>query len=549
MKTDSDVNRYLYQQPKFKNIKNYSELCPSEMIKLHNNKRRLNQQQRHQSPLWIAALRWFLSNLICSLIAFHLGTTYGSRKKKCPTLLQQQHLTANHGLLLSEYHADGSLNVTKDEFHCGIRNAFVNRLSRNDFLTTYDMGIPWTRNESGNVYIFHTQQKSFVGNNELTPQEVDRCDVLKVVMTDLTSNKADTENSQANETTTCLAIVDTGGPSPMGDSYHAYKWINDRTKSRRNKRKSNWRPVSRYGGNRAAIQNLPKPITTIEGLRLLHDYLSVYDSVLEELRPIANHVVSKSTTGTIVIMVCNSGHVELLLNYVCAARAVGVDLSNVLLFCTDKASYQIARELLYDVTPYYSEKLFAPVPSSTGEYGSHAYGYNMLAKAYCVHLISALGHDLFFQDVDIVPFRKNYTEKFIDASKSVGNFDIYFQYDHNHSPIYLPWSANTGFYYARSNQKTRFLFSALIRLSDMILRTKSHQAVLTALLSDQVSTFGLRVKVMQEESSNFPGTNAHTCVLTMSNRTVGCNHVPNDFRIFVKMRQQWDSTSTGIVHI
>jgi Nucleotide-diphospho-sugar transferase len=238
-------------------------------------------------------------------------------------------------------------------------------------------------------------------------------------------------------------------------------------------------------------------------MQLLQLYLSIQDAVLEELRPIAKQVAAAS--GTVVVMVCNAGHAELLLNFICAAHAVGVDLSSFLLFATDMETKLLADQL--QLTAYYNNKLFSAIPNgdATIEYGTKPYARVMMSKVYCVHLISSLGHDLFFQDVDLVPYRKDYIEHFIGAAKAFSQFDLYFQYDHSTAPRYLPWSANSGFYYARSNVKTRYFFSVLLRLGDLVLQSKSHQAAMAALLSEHASLFGLRAKTMHEETRNYPG--------------------------------------------
>jgi hypothetical protein len=63
-----------------------------------------------------------------------------------------------------------------------------------------------------------------------------------------------------------------------------------------------------------------------------------------------------------------------------------------------------------------------------------------------------------------------------------------------------------GFYYVKSNPKTEFFFSTLLRMGDVIATSSSHQAALTALLNEHVSWKGLRVKVWNRgEYNEFPG--------------------------------------------
>ena len=68
---------------------------------------------------------------------------------------------------------------------------------------------------------------------------------------------------------------------------------------------------------------------------------------------------------------------------------------------------------------------------------------------------------------------------------------------------YAPYSANTGFYYVRNNDKTKFLFRSLLYLGDMVLSMTSHQQALAALLDEHSSLTGLRIKTLS--GFDFPG--------------------------------------------
>jgi hypothetical protein len=74
--------------------------------------------------------------------------------------------------------------------------------------------------------------------------------------------------------------------------------------------------------------------------------------------------------------------------------------------------------------------------------------------------------------------------------------DLIFQYDRNTNIEQAPFSANSGFYFAKYNQRTNYYFSMLARMGDLILKTGSHQQVMSILMSDHIATHGLRVKVM-----------------------------------------------------
>ena len=122
----------------------------------------------------------------------------------------------------------------------------------------------------------------------------------------------------------------------------------------------------------------------------------------------------------------------------------------------------------------------------------------------CVHLVSLTGVDFLFQDVDIVWF-KDPLKFFHDKASNIYNYDIYFQDDGARSLRYTPWSANSGFYYVRNNDRTQHLFNQLTLSGDLILKTYSHQQALIAVLSEHASLFGLKIKVFGKDEDAWPG--------------------------------------------
>jgi hypothetical protein len=97
-----------------------------------------------------------------------------------------------------------------------------------------------------------------------------------------------------------------------------------------------------------------------------------------------------------------------------------------------------------------------------------------------------LGYDVLFSDVDMIWF-KDPLEYFHDKSSPMYNFDIYFQDDGSRGLFYAPYSANTGFYYIRNNDKTLYFFNSLLLSGDLITSTHSHQLALVSLLNEHSS--------------------------------------------------------------
>jgi Nucleotide-diphospho-sugar transferase len=129
----------------------------------------------------------------------------------------------------------------------------------------------------------------------------------------------------------------------------------------------------------------------------------------------------------------------------------------------------------------------------------------MMAKVICVQLISLLGVDFLFQDVDIVWYKNPLSFFHTKDKNPTRTFDMYYQDDGSHSTRYAPYSPNSGFYYVRHNQRTQYFLTSLLMQGDLVLKTNSHQQAMTAVLAEHASLFGLRVKVLSRNDDDFPG--------------------------------------------
>jgi len=123
----------------------------------------------------------------------------------------------------------------------------------------------------------------------------------------------------------------------------------------------------------------------------------------------------------------------------------------------------------------------------------------MFAKVIAVQMVNWMGYDVLFQDVDVVWF-KNPLE-FMKTSHS--DFDVLFHEDGARSVRYAPYSANSGFYFVRSNEETRHLLTRMLYEGDTIMTSGSHQQALNTLLAEHASLYGLRIKILSGQ--DFPG--------------------------------------------
>jgi hypothetical protein len=303
------------------------------------------------------------------------------------------------------------------------------------------MGVPLDQSKGTNdeVLIMYSQANAMPTNpfprkeaesmTELPLMDVQdataNCDFLNVILTD-----------HSNKRRQCIALLG------QYEAFHIQKFMR-LPESGKLDSSLPLRIVNR--GAQSSGRKSTKPPTeeaTAAYWEQLRTYLSSLDSVLKELAPIAKSV---AVNNTIVVLVCNFGQSELLMNFICHARSRGLDLSAILVFATDVETLELAQGL--GVTAFYDETNYGAMPKSAARrYADNTFMQMMMAKVFCVQMISMLGYDILFQDVDVVWY-KNPLEYFHNSNSSDKDFDIYFQDDGNHAIYYAPYSANTGKYF------------------------------------------------------------------------------------------------------
>jgi hypothetical protein len=274
---------------------------------------------------------------------------------------------------------------------------------------------------------------------------VRNCAVVKQIV--LNVNLGNTPAS-ARSRQSCVAVV---GRGRTAESYHIQKWLRERLgKGRQEKvnetRREELTAVGRYQfididdpNRNFGMRIVPQKWSKVQSRLELQRYFAAVDSALQALRPLADSAAragNHKVQGTVIVLAANYGHSPLLCNYVCAARAVGVDTSKILLFASDRQTLAVGNSL--GIATFYHEELFAGIPENASKtYGDPLYSKIMMSKAYCVHLVSQLGYNVLFQDVDIVPYQANILEWWVEKASS--GYDLYFQFDFNGRPNYSPW--------------------------------------------------------------------------------------------------------------
>jgi Nucleotide-diphospho-sugar transferase len=275
-----------------------------------------------------------------------------------------------------------------------------------------------------------------------------------VVATVKSSGKPNNIARDAKNARSCLVVA----ARNRSDSYLIQKWIqhggergSDRGSDVDGDDDHGWQVAGRYRSLRQGTNTLEDlPLSKKRDLNQiardeLANYLTAVEAgrAMERLQPLADRVAmagSLKVRGTILVLTVNRGHADLFVNYVCAARAAQIDLAKILLVATDLPTYELATEL--GVAAFFDPGVFASVPvDAAAAYGDGVYAKVMMSKAYCVHLLSMTGHNLLFQDVDIIPYQPNYLEWWIDLAKEGGSdsYDLVFQSDFSNRVDYAPW--------------------------------------------------------------------------------------------------------------
>ena len=529
------------------------------------------QQQPNRRPSYIQLIG-FLKCFLCGLVCFYLGISVGrsfepsciceenpvignlraggaldssgemSEKIKAMGALVNQHQKNEDELTIELNRSKGVIsdlkkkisdqNVAKekkgrkeetkdDQYH---QKLFVPRhtgrfaagmtfVDRDEFASRFDTGVPMDPSGWANDQVFILYSDTSAMPSEDAVQRSHESGLEGLSVEDATKNCRNLHivlNAEGRKQQ-CVAIM------AQYESFHIQKFMR-----MSNGKTTPFRNIDMNLPLRAVNRNMmlsgektvqtPEKKSTTAFWNMLIKYLGSIEGVLNDLRPIAKSVASKNSHNTIIVMVCNYGHSEMMMNFVCNAHAKGKEtqeaLQSVLIFATDIETHKLAQGL--GISSFYSPAVFGDVPAEAAdEYGDSRYSRIMMSKVYCVHLISQLGYDLIFQDVDIVwykdPIPFFHSEVPDKNNVSVMEWDMIFQDDGARSLFFAPYSANTGFYFARNNKLTTYFFNQMLMLGDSILSIGSHQSALIILLVEQASLHGLRIKTWNRMKDEFPG--------------------------------------------
>lgn len=229
------------------------------------------------------------------------------------------------------------------------------RVKKDQFVEHFDYGPPMDKGSGTgeeDVLLFYNTEKA-LPTKEASSQraQMDTGDGLLLMNINEATENCDSMNvvttSNPGQTSQCLAIVGNY------ESYHVQRWMRLPSEGGQLSRSEPLRAVSRGHGKGGQTQFKPPGEDAIkQHWEMLKTYLDSLDEVLSELKPIAEKV---AIDNTIIIMTCNMGQSELLMNFVCNARARGHSLQNILVFPTDIETKELAESM--GLTTFYDSKV------------------------------------------------------------------------------------------------------------------------------------------------------------------------------------------------
>ncbi len=241
-------------------------------------------------------------------------------------------------------------------------------IGKNDFLSTFDYGNPKPPSKrdhesdpgkddvillyggtnalpdrsTGVVYLDESGNGTSLPH--LSAQDATmNCGALNVIFTD---SRKDIKQ--------CIAIV------ANYESFHIQRWM--RINPAGNQPMDMSLPLSHVGrgmqDNGSDKLSAPKDGSALQNQALLETYFSRLDDTLSKLDPMAKACAGRD--NTVIVMVCNTGQSELLINFICSAQARGfggIVKEKVLVFATDEGVLDIAQGL--GLRAFYDEEVGA----------------------------------------------------------------------------------------------------------------------------------------------------------------------------------------------
>lgn len=316
-------------------------------------------------------------------------------------------------------------------------------VSREELLQSFDIGLPHAPLARGSdALIIYNNVESipddlqvkrdalYNGGKTSVSTALSNCDSLNIIYTDSGHQRPGYQQ--------CMVVVGNNIPSYHQNRYERLpplnqSWENKQYNIPRFDSSAELRHINRAIVNDGK-EDVVVPVSKLyqkqdgdvhEHWKSILTFIDNIDQILDELKVIVEPILKDNT---VVVMTVNRGQSILLSNFVCSARSRGLDITNILVFPTDLEAQKVAEGL--GLATYFDKINLGSLPEGeAGAYGDDIFASMMFAKMLTVLYISLLGHDVLFQDVDIV-WMKNPLTFFHDKSnKELQKFDILCQDD------------------------------------------------------------------------------------------------------------------------
>jgi hypothetical protein len=227
------------------------------------------------------------------------------------------------------------------------------RVDKADFVEHIDPGVPLDAPKKGNsqVLVLYNSPASVPemyreadnlnqGNQNPhldTATALENCEMLNVVLQHNTGGRKQ-----------CVAIV------PQYESFHIQKWMRPLIDLDSNATNRHPLALVSRGKVEKGVDRFrpPRGYETEQYWNWLRNFLGSMEEVLAELKPILERV---AVDNTVIVLVCNFGQSELLLNFICSAKSRGFDLGRVILFATDEETKELAEA--HGIAAYYDHRV------------------------------------------------------------------------------------------------------------------------------------------------------------------------------------------------
>jgi Nucleotide-diphospho-sugar transferase len=154
--------------------------------------------------------------------------------------------------------------------------------------------------------------------------------------------------------------------------------------------------------------------------------------------------------------------------------------------------------------PFVAKQRFAEHSKESAKaFRDKSFRMMVIAKIRYAQMVSMLGFNFLFQDVDVVWYKLP-MQYFMDTNGK-DSFDFFFQEDGTRTMDVEPYDANSGFYFAWNNERTRHFFNSMLMSMDATLATSNDQIVFNVMLSEHAVRHGLKVKTLPRFEMEFPG--------------------------------------------